>query len=110
MPTASESGRRTKITHAAFCIFLRQVRAFRCTCALKCSHGVCGKDEFTDTDGCPINFTIREARRMIFGLRHDGENCRESIVLPDPVGLAAYTMDSHNCRRIVKNGKAEKRG
>jgi hypothetical protein len=28
----------------------------------------------------------------------------------DPVGLAAYTMDSHNCRRLVRNGRAENEG
>jgi hypothetical protein len=37
-------------------------------------------------------------------------NCRYSIVLPDPVGLAAYTMDSHNCRRIVRDGRVENEG
>jgi hypothetical protein len=31
-------------------------------------------------------------------------NCRESSKLPDAIGLAAYTMDSHNCQRIVKDG------
>ena len=28
----------------------------------------------------------------------------------DPVGLAAYTMDSHNCQRIVKGVNAENEG
>ena len=37
-------------------------------------------------------------------------NCRGETVAPDSVALAAYTMDSHNCRRIVKNGHAENEG
>ena len=28
-------------------------------------------------------------------------NCRGKEVAPDSVGLAAYTMDSHNCQRYV---------
>jgi len=28
----------------------------------------------------------------------------------DSIGLAAYTMASHNCRRIVKNGNVENEG
>ena len=37
-------------------------------------------------------------------------NCRRSLEVPDPVGLAAYTMDSHNCRRIVRDGHVENEG
>jgi hypothetical protein len=37
-------------------------------------------------------------------------NCRESLALPDAVGLAAYTMDSHNCRRIIRAGHVENEG
>jgi hypothetical protein len=28
----------------------------------------------------------------------------------DPVGIGAYNMDSHNCRRIVRNGRVENEG
>jgi hypothetical protein len=38
------------------------------------------------------------------------KHCRGTEVIPDPVGLAAYNMDSHNCQRIVKNGRAENEG
>ena len=38
------------------------------------------------------------------------KNSRESIQVEDAIGLAAYTMDSHNCQRIVKNGRAENEG
>ena len=37
-------------------------------------------------------------------------NCRYSLDVPDAIGLAAYTMDSHNCRRIVRDGRVENEG
>jgi len=73
------------------------------------SWGLC-RDEFTDTGGWPHQLYIREARRMVSDYVMTENNCRHSIVLPDPVGLAAYTMDSHNCRRIVRNGRVENEG
>jgi hypothetical protein len=73
------------------------------------SWGLC-KDEFTDTGGWPHQLYIREARRMVSDYVMTENNCRYSIVLPDPVGLAAYTMDSHNCRRIVRDGRVENEG
>ncbi len=68
------------------------------------------RDEFLDTQGWPHQLYIREARRMISDYVMTETNCRESLALPDTAGLAAYTMDSHNCRRIVKNGRAENEG
>ncbi len=68
------------------------------------------KDEFIDTGGWPHQLYVREARRMISDYVMTERNCRESLDLPDPVGLAAYTMDSHNCRRIVRNGRVENEG
>jgi hypothetical protein len=37
-------------------------------------------------------------------------HCRGTQVAADAVGLAAYNMDSHNCQRIVKNGRVENEG
>jgi hypothetical protein len=37
-------------------------------------------------------------------------DCRGTRVVPDAVGLAAYNMDSHNCQRIARNGRAENEG
>jgi hypothetical protein len=68
------------------------------------------RDEFLDTHGWPHQLYIREARRMISAYVMTEKNCRESLELPDPVGLAAYTMDSHNCQRLAKNGHAENEG
>lgn len=68
------------------------------------------KDEFPDTDGWPYALYVREARRMVAGYVMTEKNCRGKEVVPDSVGLAAYNMDSHNCQRIVKNGRAENEG
>jgi hypothetical protein len=68
------------------------------------------RDEFLDTKGWPHQLYIREARRMVSDYVMTEKNCRESLRLPDAIGLAAYTVDSHNCRRIVKNGRAENEG
>jgi len=68
------------------------------------------KDEFQDTGGWPNRLYIREARRMISDYVMTEQNCRGARVADDPVGLGAYNMDSHNCQRIVKNGRAENEG
>lgn len=73
------------------------------------SWGLC-KDEFQDTGGWPHQLYIREARRMVSDYVMTENNCRQSLEVPDPIGLAAYTMDSHNCRRIVRNGRVENEG
>jgi hypothetical protein len=71
--------------------------------------GLC-KDEFTDNGGWPWQLYIREARRMISDYVMTENNCRHSLAVPDAVGLAAYTMDSHNCRRIARDGRVENEG
>jgi len=71
--------------------------------------GLC-KDEFTDTDGWPRQMYVREARRMISDYVMTEKNCRRVENVNDSVGLAAYTMDSHNCRRVVRDGHVENEG
>ncbi len=73
------------------------------------SWGLC-KDEFTDTGGWPAQLYIREARRMISDYVMTENNCRFSLSVPDAIALAAYTMDSHNCRRIARDGRVENEG
>jgi hypothetical protein len=68
------------------------------------------RDEFTETGGWPNQLYVREARRMISDLVMTEKHCRAQEVAGDSVGLAAYNMDSHNCQRIVKNGRAENEG
>jgi hypothetical protein len=68
------------------------------------------KDEFPETGGWPNQLYVREARRMVGSLVMTEHHCRYKEVAQDSVGLAAYNMDSHNCQRIVKNGRAENEG
>jgi hypothetical protein len=68
------------------------------------------KDEFMDTDHWPHQLYVREARRMVSDYVMTEANSRGKIKADDPAGLAAYNMDSHNCRRIVRNGRAENEG
>ncbi len=68
------------------------------------------KDEFVATGGWPHQLYVREARRMVSDYVMTEHNCRGTVAAEDVVSLAAYTMDSHNCQRIVKNGRAENEG
>ena len=68
------------------------------------------QDEFPETGGWPNQLYIREARRMISDYVMTEKNCRHTETITDSVGLAAYNMDSHNCQRLVKNGRAENEG
>lgn len=68
------------------------------------------KDEFKDTAGWPFQLYVREARRMISDYVMSQHNCQGREVAEDAVGLAAYTMDSHNVQRYVKDGKAWNEG
>ncbi len=59
------------------------------------------KDEFADTDNWQEQLYVREARRMIGEYVMTQHNCQGRVVAEDAVGLAAYTMDSHNTQRHV---------
>jgi hypothetical protein len=59
------------------------------------------RDEFTDTDNWPHQLYVREARRMVGAYVMLEQNCRGQRLAEDSVGLAAYTMDSHNTQRYV---------
>lgn len=60
------------------------------------------KDEFKETGGWPEQLYIREARRMIGEVVMTQANCQGRKVAADSVGMAAYTMDSHNVQRYVE--------
>ncbi|MBC7826548.1 MAG: FAD-dependent oxidoreductase [Chitinophagaceae bacterium] len=64
------------------------------------------KDEYADNGNWSPQMYVREARRMIGAYVMTQANCEGREVVTDAVGMAAYTMDSHNCQRIVieKNG------
>lgn len=59
------------------------------------------KDEFAETGNWPHQLYVREARRMVSEYVMQEQNCRGTRVAEDSVGLAAYTMDSHNVQRYV---------
>jgi len=69
------------------------------------------KDEFTDNENWSHQLYIREARRMISPYVMTQHDCVGLVAAIDPIGLAAYTMDSHNVQRYVdKNGNARNEG
>ena len=69
------------------------------------------KDEFTDTANWPPQLYVREARRMVGDYVMTQHNCQGRAVADDPVGLAAYNMDSHNTQRYVDDaGHARNEG
>jgi len=71
--------------------------------------GLC-RDEFTANAGWPTQLYVREARRMVSDYVMTERNCLGTEIAPDSVGLASYNMDSHNCRRIVENGRVQNEG
>ncbi|RPE05430.1 FAD-dependent oxidoreductase [Chitinophaga lutea] len=65
------------------------------------------KDEYKNNGNWSPQLYIREARRMVGAYVMTQANCTGKEVVPDGVGMAAYTMDSHNTERIVieKDGR-----
>lgn len=62
--------------------------------------GMC-RDEFMEGNGWQEQIYVREARRMIGLHVMTQHHCQGRKVAEDPVGLAAYTMDSHHVQRYV---------
>src|SRR5207245_1768113 len=67
-------------------------------------------DEFPETAGWPHELYVREGRRMVSAYVMTEHNCRSSRAAEDSVGLASYNMDSHNCQRVVLDGKVRNEG
>jgi hypothetical protein len=63
------------------------------------------KDEFIETDGWPHALYVRESRRLVSDYVVTENHCCGKLTCDDPVALGAYGMDSHNCRRIVLDGR-----
>lgn len=66
--------------------------------------------EFPETAGWPHELYVREGRRMISDYVMTEQECRSVKIVEDSVGLAAYTMDSHNCQRVIINGAVRNEG
>ena len=65
------------------------------------------KDEYTENHHWSPQLYIRESRRMIGDYVMTQAHCEGHEIVDDGIGMAVYTMDSHNCQRIVikKDGK-----
>ncbi|GET28838.1 FAD-dependent oxidoreductase [Prolixibacter sp. SD074] len=59
------------------------------------------KDEFTDNGNWPHQLYIREARRMVGEYITTENDVLSKHVVPEPIGMGSYTMDSHNVQRYV---------
>jgi hypothetical protein len=68
------------------------------------------KDEYTDNGNWSPQMYVREARRMKGEYVMTQANCEGKEVVGDGIGMAAYTMDSHNIQRIVQNGMVKNEG
>lgn len=73
--------------------------------------GTC-KDEYEEgSDGWQEQLYIREARRMLSDYVMTQKNCEGIDTVDDPVGMAAYGMDSHHIQRYVDvNGFVQNEG
>ena len=59
------------------------------------------KDEYIANGHWSPQMYVREARRMIGEEVMVQAHCEGKILAKNPIGMAAYTMDSHNCQRLV---------
>ncbi|EAR01265.1 FAD-dependent oxidoreductase [Maribacter sp. HTCC2170] len=64
--------------------------------------GTC-KDEYERKDGWQQQLYIREARRMVGAYVMSQKNCEGIEKILDPIGMAAYGMDSHHIKRYVNS-------
>ena len=73
--------------------------------------GTC-KDEYEKgSDGWQQQLYIREARRMLSDYVMTQKNCEGIDIVEDPIGMAAYGMDSHHIQRYVDvNGFVQNEG
>jgi FAD dependent oxidoreductase len=67
-------------------------------------------DEFVDNGHWPHQLYVREARRMVSDYVMTQHDCQGKRRADDAVGLAAYTMDSHNVERYVRDGRVWNEG
>ncbi len=79
---------------------------------IRASHARWGlaKDEFQDNGNWPHNLYVREARRMKSAFVMTENHCKGKQPVADPVGMGAYTLDSHNTQRFVHNGMVKNEG
>jgi hypothetical protein len=65
--------------------------------------GLC-KDEFQDLGGWSHQLYVREGRRMLGRYVVTQNDCQAKVKVDDAVAMGSYTMDSHHCQRVVRQG------
>jgi len=68
------------------------------------------RDEFVDNGGWPHQIYVREARRMVSDLVLTEQHTFGRETAPHSIGLGSYGTDTHEIRRIVKNGVIAREG
>lgn len=68
------------------------------------------KDEYVDNNHWTPQIYVREARRMVSDVVMTQHHCQGREVVSDGIAYAAYTMDSHNCDRLVVDGYVRNEG
>jgi len=68
------------------------------------------KDEYMTNGNFSPQMYVRETRRMKGAYVMTQANCQGKAIVTDGVGMAAYTMDSHNCQRLIVNGMVKNEG
>ncbi|MEI9893282.1 MAG: FAD-dependent oxidoreductase [Chthoniobacter sp.] len=68
------------------------------------------RDEFVDNGGWPHQLYIREGRRMVSDLVMTEHHTFGKEVAPNSIGLGSYGTDTHEIRRIVKDGVVIREG
>jgi len=68
------------------------------------------KDEFVDSAGWPNQLYVREARRMVGRFVIDQNHCEHPSACEESIGLGSYSLDSHICQRLVKDGMVVNEG
>ena len=68
------------------------------------------RDEFSDNGGWPHQIYVREARRMISDLVLTEHHTFGRLTAPKSVSLGSYGTDTHEIRRIVKDGVVTREG
>ncbi len=68
------------------------------------------RDEFPETGGWPHQLYIREGRRMVSDFVMTEHHLTGKELASDSVGLGSYGIDTHEIRRIVRNGVVTREG
>ena len=69
------------------------------------------KDEFIANNNWPYQIYVRESRRMVGEYVMTENDILSKRIVPEPVGMGSYTMDSHNVQRFVtKEGMVQNEG